>query len=444
MSEYKYDVQGVRVRKSVERTIDGQQRKVELMVHSKYFVTEKQTLLDGSGLPGTKTAVNNVYLNGVRIASLNSNGLTKYYHANNVDSVKVVTDEAGAAISRTEYLPYGETFAREGDLTFAPKYNGQALDQESDLYFFNARHYDPEIARFVTADTVTDGPMTVKGWNRYMYVGGNPIMYKDPTGHAVTPGEKITARGGDPSDRSKYTPIMVTGKDGNEYLTYSNSKNDLRWVDDKECSCNKLKANLGGSRGWVNARNANPKEERNAPPSSSPGKRPSDNRTSSEKLDDFQDALSYGGEVPVIGEVFDVVNGLGYLARGRFSDAGWAFASIVPFVGPARKSFKAGKKIYNIGKAGEKASGVIKNTKRIPSLSGTARYRIPDGLDDAVLAEVKNVKNLSYTKQLRDFNMYSQKKGLSFDLFIRPSTRLSGPLKNEILSGNIDLRYLPK
>jgi len=183
MSEYKYDVQGVRVRKSVERTIDGQLRRLELMVHSKYFVTEKQTLLDGSGLPGTKTAVNNVYLNGVRIASLNSNGLTKYYHANNVDSVKVVTDEAGAAISRTEYLPYGETFAREGDLTFAPKYNGQALDQESDLYFFNARHYDPEIARFVTADTVTDGPMTVKGWNRYMYVGGNPIMYKDPTGH---------------------------------------------------------------------------------------------------------------------------------------------------------------------------------------------------------------------------------------------------------------------
>ena len=206
MSEYKYDVQGVRVRKSVERTIDGQLRRLELMVHSKYFVTEKQTLLDGSGLPGTKTAVNNVYLNGVRIASLDSNGLTKYYHANNVDSVKVVTDEAGAAISRTEYLPYGETFAREGDLTFAPKYNGQALDQESNLYFFNARHYDPEIARFVTADTVTDGPMTVKGWNRYMYVGGNPIMYKDPTGHegvgdimqdaALTSGEKILMGGG--------------------------------------------------------------------------------------------------------------------------------------------------------------------------------------------------------------------------------------------------------
>ncbi|MES0490481.1 MAG: RHS repeat-associated core domain-containing protein [Leptospirales bacterium] len=188
LGEYKYDDQGVRVRKRVQRTIDGQERKLELMAHSKYFVTEKQTLLDGSEITETETAVNNIYLNGIRVATMDSNGSTKYYHANNVDSVKIVTDETGAAISRTEYLPYGETFQREGNLSYAPKYNGQALDQESDLYFFNARHYDPEIARFVTADTVTDGPMTVKGWNRYMYVGGNPIMYKDPTGHAEESG----------------------------------------------------------------------------------------------------------------------------------------------------------------------------------------------------------------------------------------------------------------
>ncbi|MES0492159.1 MAG: RHS repeat-associated core domain-containing protein, partial [Leptospirales bacterium] len=106
-----------------------------------------------------------------------------YYLANHVDSVKVVTDDTGKALSRTEYLPYGETFQQEGDIRFTAKYNGQALDEESDLYYYNARHYDPEIGRFVTADSVTDGPGTIKGWNRYMYVGGNPIMYKDPTGH---------------------------------------------------------------------------------------------------------------------------------------------------------------------------------------------------------------------------------------------------------------------
>ena len=77
---------------------------------------------------------------------------------------------------------------------FAPKYNSQELDKESQFYYFNARHYDPELARFVTADVMVDGERRddetgliisspTYGWNRYMYVAGNPIMYKDPTGH---------------------------------------------------------------------------------------------------------------------------------------------------------------------------------------------------------------------------------------------------------------------
>ncbi|MES0490884.1 MAG: SpvB/TcaC N-terminal domain-containing protein [Leptospirales bacterium] len=183
MGEYKYDDQGVRVRKIVEKVIGGENRRVVMSTHNKYYVTEKLQTPDGWDIPGTDIAINNVYLNGVRIASMDSNGKAAYYLANHVDSVKVVTDDNGVAVNRTEYLPYGETFQQEGDIKFGPKYNGQAFDEESDLYFFNARHYDPEVARFVTADTVTDGPGTIKGWNRYMYVGGNPIMYKDPTGH---------------------------------------------------------------------------------------------------------------------------------------------------------------------------------------------------------------------------------------------------------------------
>jgi hypothetical protein len=64
-----------------------------------------------------------------------------------------------------------------------------------------------------------------------------------------------------------------------------------------------------------------------------------------------------------------------------------------------------------VGKAGEAASGLIKNTSRIPSLSETASYRIPDGLDKAnkVLSEVKNVNSLSYTNQLKDFASFAKK-----------------------------------
>jgi RHS repeat-associated protein len=80
-------------------------------------------------------------------------------------------------------LPFGETWITEGDKKNAPKYNSQELDRESGYYFYNARHYDPEIGRFVTADTVIDGEYDTQGWNRYSYVKGNPIRYKDPTGH---------------------------------------------------------------------------------------------------------------------------------------------------------------------------------------------------------------------------------------------------------------------
>jgi RHS repeat-associated protein len=102
-----------------------------------------------------------------------------------VDSVKIVVNDSGNAVTKYEYLPYGETWIESGDLSNNAKYNSQELDKETGYYFYNARHYDPEIARFVTADSVVDGEETTVGWNRYCYVKGNPIVYKDPSGHRI-------------------------------------------------------------------------------------------------------------------------------------------------------------------------------------------------------------------------------------------------------------------
>ncbi|MGP0059300.1 MAG: putative toxin, partial [Beijerinckiaceae bacterium] len=100
-----------------------------------------------------------------------------------------------------------------------------------------------------------------------------------------------------------------------------------------------------------------------------------------------------------------------------------------------------------LGQAGEEAAGIIANTQRIPSLTGTAAYRIPDVLNESsqIIGEVKNVGYLSYTSQLRDFILFAQQNGFQFQLTVRPSpsTTLSGPLQNEIASGNITLRNLP-
>ncbi|MBM9579684.1 RHS repeat-associated core domain-containing protein, partial [Leptospira sp. 201903070] len=64
----------------------------------------------------------------------------------------------------------------------------QELDRESGFYFYNARYYDPGIARFTSADTVIDGEWDTQGWNRFSYVKGNPIGAKDPTGHEANGG----------------------------------------------------------------------------------------------------------------------------------------------------------------------------------------------------------------------------------------------------------------
>jgi RHS repeat-associated protein len=77
------------------------------------------------------------------------------------------------------------------------------------------------------------------------------------------------------------------------------------------------------------------------------------------------------------------------------------------------------------GVAGEQAAGIIKNTQRIPSLSGTASFRIPDELTSTALGEVKNVVNLSYTNQLRDFAAYAQQDGPGFNLHVALQDALS-------------------
>ena len=191
VGEYDYDDQGFRVRKRSQRKVSGlengqtvtTERWYELEYHNKYFAVERQKNMNGDSIPDTEYSINNVYLDGVRVASLEPSGAARYFLTDQVDSVKITADSSGKVVSRTEYHPYGETWFTEGVEDIAPKYNGQELDQESDFYYFNARHYDPELARFVTADVIVDGEDTTAGWNRYMYVHGNPIKYKDPTGH---------------------------------------------------------------------------------------------------------------------------------------------------------------------------------------------------------------------------------------------------------------------
>jgi len=183
VGQYWYDDQGFRVRKVGRREVSGETRDIEVLYPSMYFGIEKHRTTSGDEIPGSVYAVNNIYVDGVRVAAVIPSGDARYYLTDQVDSVKVVVDDAGMPVTRMEYLPYGETWFTEGDDNNAPKYNSQELDKETGFYYYNARHYNAEVSRFVSPDSVIDGEYDTQGWNRYSYVKGNPIVYKYPTGH---------------------------------------------------------------------------------------------------------------------------------------------------------------------------------------------------------------------------------------------------------------------
>lgn len=75
--------------------------------------------------------------------------------------------------------PGTEDFTEIGSYAFT----GQELDSETGLYYYGARYYNPNIGRFISADSSIDGIFTTQGFNRYTYAGNNPVNYTDPSGN---------------------------------------------------------------------------------------------------------------------------------------------------------------------------------------------------------------------------------------------------------------------
>jgi RHS repeat-associated protein len=99
--------------------------------------------------------------------------------------VTVNTDATGAlqVLQESSYYPFGATINTLQTLASNPAnnylYNHKELQQETGLYDYGARFYDPVIARWTTID-----PLAEKGkrWSPYNYGKDNPIRNIDPDG----------------------------------------------------------------------------------------------------------------------------------------------------------------------------------------------------------------------------------------------------------------------
>ena len=117
------------------------------------------------------------------------------YRRNLQGDIIGIYDSLGNEVGGYAYDAYGKCYVKYKDnsseeektiLNTNPfRYRGYYYDNETGLYYLNARYYDPNIGRFISPDVLTILDETrgqINGLNLYMYCNNNPIMYVDPSG----------------------------------------------------------------------------------------------------------------------------------------------------------------------------------------------------------------------------------------------------------------------
>ncbi len=113
----------------------------------------------------------------------------QFYHYDMQASVgSIVLGEEGAAgyryTERNQYDPFGK---QNESTSFSEVENnikyGGSMSDSSGLYYMGARHYDPNVGRFLQQDSYKGDRYSPWTQNLYTYTSNNPVNYIDPTGH---------------------------------------------------------------------------------------------------------------------------------------------------------------------------------------------------------------------------------------------------------------------
>lgn len=84
---------------------------------------------------------------------MKENTALQFVHQDHLTSTSLMTSSSGAQIGDTvKYLPFGESRASI-DIPTDKLFTGQRLDNTG-LYYYNARYYDPTIGRFISPDLI--------------------------------------------------------------------------------------------------------------------------------------------------------------------------------------------------------------------------------------------------------------------------------------------------
>jgi RHS repeat-associated protein len=134
----------------------------------------------------------------VGLRALRSDGTVsvRYFHQDHLGSIAAITDETAnpANTERDAYDPWGKRrFWNNGNDDPAGSlanssqtsrgFTGQEMLASVGLVHLNGRVYDPYFGGMTSPDPVVGDPLNGQTWNRYSYVGNNPLAFTDPTGY---------------------------------------------------------------------------------------------------------------------------------------------------------------------------------------------------------------------------------------------------------------------
>jgi RHS repeat-associated protein len=110
-----------------------------------------------------------------------------YYHEDSLNSSSALSSSGGSQTEVNVYYPFGrvQTASPQTSFQVSRRFTGQVFDNETGLYYYNARYYDPYLGRFIQADTEIPDLSNPQSYNRYTYCVNDPLRYNDPSGHNV-------------------------------------------------------------------------------------------------------------------------------------------------------------------------------------------------------------------------------------------------------------------
>ena len=209
---YEYNGEGYRTEKTVNGAV------------SRYLYEYDKVVLEVDGEGNQKAK--NVY--GTNLLMRQSGADTAYYMYNGHADVTALLDNTGTIQASYYYDAFGtivEKNENEG-ISNPYRYAGYQYDDETSLYYLNARYYDSKIARFLSEDTYGGDASDPLSLNAYVYCSNNPIMYTDPTGHWQQGDENLTYQAR--VEISRLTDLYYSAKTPEEKKAASDAANAIR------------------------------------------------------------------------------------------------------------------------------------------------------------------------------------------------------------------------